>query len=69
MPIERHVDGGEATIDLSLGLGERHLVEQGMREGVVGDGVALGEFAAGELGMRLHVAAEQEERRLHAFVP
>ena len=30
--VERGVDGGKAAVDLSLGGGDRHAVEQGMRE-------------------------------------
>ncbi len=66
--VERQFVGGDAAVDLGLRLGQRQVVEQTMRIGVMADRVALGAFAPRQRRMRRHVAAEQEEGGVHAFV-
>src|SRR5579871_337502 len=66
--VDRALDGGDTAVDLGIGGGETHAAEQRMREAVVRDGVSLGEFALRQRGRGGGIAAEQEERRVHAFV-
>src|SRR5450830_1185417 len=58
----------DAVIDLGFRLGERHVVEQRVRIGVMADAVGFGQRAPGVLRIRFGVLAEQEECGTDAFV-
>ena len=53
-------------VQLHLHAERRHAREVRVREGVVADRVPFGELAADQVGVRLCVAADDEEGRVHA---
>jgi hypothetical protein len=58
-----------AAVDFRHGGGLAHVVEQRVVEAVMGHRVTLNQLAPGEFGMGQRIAAEQKERRPHAFAP
>ena len=64
------VVGREPAFDIGFCAGQCHEAQRprGMRKGVMGDRMAVPQLALDEGGKRLRVSADQEERRLDAFL-
>ncbi len=67
-PVQGHLVGGDAAVDLALGLVGRDPRHERMRPGVVADGVALAGDALDHVRVFGGVLADQEEGRAHALL-
>ena len=68
MAIKRKFVFSDAAIDFGLREGKGQAIEQRVRESMMADAVALGQFAPREFGMRLDILAQQKKCGAHAFV-